>query len=401
MKQAAEQRVDGRCDRSWRVLFIIDHLVAPGGTENHLLHLVRGLIRSGFDVAVIALAIRPNSVIDDLVAAGAEFRHFPVARWYTPRAFVQGLRILRYMRSRRFDLVQTYHYKSDVYGATIASLAGVGCIVSSKRDSGDLKTPFRFAMHRLVRPLVDRYIAVSKAVEGVIVRREHVAPERITLLYNGVDTTRFAGRDESRTAAAREALGLSPGDTVIGMVAAFRPEKDHKLLIDAFARLLPEWATLKLVLVGQGGPFWGECRDYVRDRGLQSHVLFTGPSGQVESMLAAFDIACLVPRSNEGFSNAVIEAMAMALPLVVTRIGGNAEAVIDGETGYVVEPGDLDALVDRLGALLGDPSARRVMGERARRRVVETFSLPAMLERHVELYESLLGDTSAAHEPPR
>jgi len=106
--------------------------------------------------------------------------------------------------------------------------------------------------------------------------------------------------------------------------------------------------------------------------------------------LLALDIACLVPSMNEGFSNAIIEKMAVGLPLVVTRIGGNAEAVEDGVTGFVIPPRDLAALLNAITRLHDDPELRSRMGTAARRRAEDLFSLSQMIRRHESLYRSLL-----------
>jgi glycosyltransferase involved in cell wall biosynthesis len=112
----------------------------------------------------------------------------------------------------------------------------------------------------------------------------------------------------------------------------------------------------------------------------------------VSAYTAALDVACLVPKSNEGFSNSVLEKMALGLPLVVTDMGGNREAVEHGTNGYVIRPGDREALVEALSRLAKDPERRRQMGQASRQRVEALFSLEQMIARHQELYLSLCGD---------
>ena len=175
---------------------------------------------------------------------------------------------------------------------------------------------------------------------------------------------------------------------VIGMSAAFRPEKDHALLLQAFREFHGRYPATRLVLIG-AGPLLEHYRKEVAQSDLAGLVTFTGSVDDVRPGLLALDIACLVPSMNEGFSNSIIEKMAMGLPLVVTRIGGNAEAVEDGRTGFVIPPRDLAALLNATAKLHDDPELRARIGAAARRRAEDLFSLSQMIRRHESLYRSL------------
>jgi glycosyltransferase involved in cell wall biosynthesis len=124
--------------------------------------------------------------------------------------------------------------------------------------------------------------------------------------------------------------------------------------------------------------------------GQASRIRFAGDVADVRPLLRAMDIGCLVPSSNEGFSNSVIEKMAVGLPIVVTNVGGNAEAVVDGKNGWVIAPRDVRALSAAIKRLHDDPELRRSMGQASRRLAQERFSLEAMCRQHEELYASVL-----------
>jgi glycosyltransferase involved in cell wall biosynthesis len=375
------------------ILYLIDFWASPGGTERHLSYLLGALDHSRFKCHVVIFNYQPNALVDKARAEGIEIIHLPVARYYTPNAFRQGIKLFRLIRERRIDVVQTFHYKSDIYGAVIARLAGVKRIISSKRDAADYKSEFRFFMHRLVRGITRRYIVVSEVVADVIRRKEKVPAERISVIYNGVDLDRYTVPDADTKAAAKVALGFAPDAFVIGMSAWFRPEKDHQLLIDAYLAIVPSAPDARLAFVG-AGPLFDHYRRQVAERHLEDRIKFIGSVDDVRGALQAFDVACLVPRINEGFSNSVLEKMATGLPVIVTDVGGNKEAVAQGRTGYVIPPGARAELEKHLLALYRDPALRARMSAASRERVEELFSLRQMIDRHVTLYDSL-----TRHEP--
>jgi glycosyltransferase involved in cell wall biosynthesis len=224
--------------RPINILYIIDYWASPGGTERHLSYLIGSLDRTRFNCHVVVFNYQSNELAEKAKAAGVEIVHIPVARYYTANALRQAVRLFKFIRSRKIDVVQTFHYKADVYGATVARLAGVKQIISSKRDAADYKSAFHFFLHKLVRPITQRYIAVSEVVAEVIRRKERVRPELIQVIYNGVDLEKYSVPDSPAKAQAKIALGFAPDDFVIGMSAWFRPEKDHQLLIDASVRLI-------------------------------------------------------------------------------------------------------------------------------------------------------------------
>ena len=374
--------------RPLNILYLIDYWASPGGTERHLSYLVTHLDESRFRCHVVIFNYQPNALVDQAKAKGIEVLHLPVARYYTPNALAQAFKLARLIRERQIDVVQTFHYKSDIYGAAVARLAGVKHIVSSKRDAADYKGAFRFFMHKLVRPITARYIAVSEVVADVIRRKEGVTGDKICVIYNGVDLDRYHVPDAAAKAAAKVRLGFDANAFVIGMSAWFRPEKDHQLLFDAFAEVLSRAPDARLVLVGNGTLF-DHYRNWITQQGLQDRVKLVGAVDDVRGYLHAFDVACLVPRINEGFSNSVLEKMASGLPVIVTDVGGNKEAVAEGENGFVISPGDRGSLVKHLLDLHADAQARARMSTASRRRVEELFSLQEMINRHARLYASL------------
>ena len=382
------------------ILYIIDYFHRTGGTEKYLAQLIAGLPADQFRCSVVAFDIGVNPLLDGLRTRGVPIISLPVGREYVPRAALQAWRLARLIRAKRYDIVQTMHQKADSYGAVIAWLAGCRHLVCSKRDTGALRKPWHFFVNRRLRSLFEACIVVADAVRAAVLANDRIAPDRIVTIYNGVDTTRFSPPDAGQRASARARLGFGAEDFVVGMVAGFRPEKNHDTFFAGVQRALPNIAPLKVLAVG-AGPTLARWREQIAGTELSSRTVFTGDVADVVSCLWAMDVGCLTPGSNEGFSNAVIEQMAVGLPMIATAVGGNEEALQNGESGHIIAPGDEVALARTLTSLYVEPLRRGAMGRAARRRVEEKFSLAHMCTAHALLYRSLCGRPAVVHGTDR
>lgn len=372
-----------------KILFLIDYFHRTGGTERHLAHLVRSLPRDAFECTIVVFDMGENSLLDEVREAGIPVIHFSVAREYTPFALVKAIALARLIRSTKADIVQTFHQKSDTYGALIARLSGVEHIVSSKRDIGELKRPRHFFLNRRLRFLFERVIVVADAVAKIVLAKEQVDPDRIVKIYNGVDQTSFVPPTDAERSLERQRLGILPDDFVAGMVAGFRPEKNHDVLFDGAMRAVESIPRLKLLLLG-AGPLLESYRAKFSGTEFGERIIFAGDVTDVPRYLRAMDVGCLIPGSNEGFSNSVVEKMAMGLPMIVSDVGGNAEAIEHGASGFVIPPRDAEAFASALIEIYQNPNRRRDMGVRSRQLVEQKFTLDRMVDMHQILYRALL-----------
>ncbi len=375
-----------------KILYIIDYLYgwSGGGTETHLSYLTHLLDKKKYECRIIAFDTGETPLTKKIKENGIEIIHIPVGKYYTPHALRQAFKICRLIKKSEIDFVQTFHFKSDTYGALIAKMSSARKIVSSKRDVGDRKSKWHFWLNRLISRYIDGFIVVADTVGDVVRKKEKVPGYKIRTIYNGVDIDKFVPPSVDEYSLARRYLGISGDDFVVGMVAVFRPEKNHDILFKAIENVSKSIDRIKLINVG-GGPLMEHYKEYCKKNGLIGKVIFTGPTSDVKQYLAAFDVACLVPGSNEGFSNSVLEKMAMGLPLIVTDVGGNAEAVRDGYNGLVIPPRDADALAVALVEMNRDPEKRKQMGKNSRLRAEQEFSVGKMIKNHEEYYEFLMG----------
>ncbi len=384
--------------RRTRVLYLIDYFGSLAGTETHLTQLVCRLDRALFEPFLVAFEMKASPLLDEIRGSGATVVHVPVGRYYTLDAVRQARRLRDMIRAWQIDIVETNHFKSDFYGALVAYWAGVPHIVSSKRDVEDIRTPLQLLLNRCVNFVFERVVIVADAVGRAVKRTQRFRPALLRKIYNGVDLGKFRPGAGAERDAVRRELGLAPGDLAAGMVAVFRPEKNHALLLRAAAEALGAVPNLKIVLVGDG-PLRARCEEECRQSPLRDRVLFTGTRKDVARILWALDIACLIPRANEGFSNAILEKMAAGLPLVVSAVGGNAEAVTHGMNGFVVGADDRPGVAAALAALGGDADLCARMGRASRAIAEQRFSIAHKIRVYESFYTELMQGAAVSGDP--
>jgi glycosyltransferase involved in cell wall biosynthesis len=380
--------------RKIRIMFIIDHLYgrSGGGTENHLYYLSSFLDKERFECLIVAFDTGDTPLTRKIKEQGVQIIHLEVGKYYTLHAIRQAFILADLIRKHQVDIVQTFHFKSDTYAVLVAKLTGCKNIISSKRDVGDTKTKWHYFLNRLLGRFIDYYIVVADRVGIVVSEKEKVPHLKITTIYNGVDVDNFQPPSREEYLVARRKCGISEQDIVFGMVAVFRPEKNHDILLNGFEKSLQNCDNIKLMVVG-GGPLLDHYRIYCKKSGLTEKVIFTDATPDVRQYLMAFDVACLVPGSNEGFSNSILEKMSMGLPLIVTDVGGNVEAVINGHNGIVIPPYDSSKLADAIVYLYTHPEKRKEMGMCSRKRIEQKFSLEKMIKNYENYYEVVMRKT--------
>jgi sugar transferase (PEP-CTERM/EpsH1 system associated) len=248
----------------------------------------------------------------------------------------------------------------------------------------------------MLAPLVTRFVTVSADLRSWLVEYVGIPAAKVTTIYNGVDTARFA---EGGREVGRHLLGVGDDAVVFGSVGRLDPVKDHVGLLDAFARADLSGVQAHLVIVGDG-PCRGELAERCRQPDLAGRARLLGARDDVASLLRGMDVYVL-PSIAEGISNTILEAMACGLPVVATRTGGNPELVQDGVTGALVPVGDRAALARALGAFAEDSHFRSTRGKAGRQRAVEEFGMDRMASRYRELYREVSTRGRGVRRPER
>ena len=372
---------------------LVVHLVYRfdvGGLENGVANLINHMPPEAYRHVVVALTeitdfrrrVRRDDV--DFVALHKGPGH---AVWLYPRLY-------RLFRDLQPAVVHTRNLAA--LEATIpAWAAGVPVRIHGEhgRDVGDLDGSNRKYqwVRRLYRPFVTRYVALSQDLAKYLRTQVGVPVDRITHIYNGVDTARFRPRDTRR--AAIEGFPFVQDELwILGHVGRSEAVKDPLTLARAFVRALqldPALRSrLRLVIVGEG-PLRSQAHA-ILEAGQVAHLAWLpGERNDVPALLQSFDCFVL-PSLAEGISNTILEAMACGLPVIATNVGGNGELLDAGQTGQLVPAADADAMASQILAYAHDPAAARAAGLAGRARVERLFSLDAMVERYTALYDSQL-----------
>ena len=379
-----------------RILYVIGSL-QRGGAERHLAYILPRLDRKRFEPEIFTTGF-PGSLAVSLQAANVPV----IAPWWpmensdTPPALrvlrwlIMGTQLFTHIVRRKPAITHFFLPRSYVFGAPIALLARVRHTVMSRRSLNVYQQydPSIARIEAWLHRRMSFVLANSRAVLRQLIEEEGVAKDRAALIYNGIDTDPFHG-DFDRDAARRQ-LDIPEGATVLVTVANLIPYKGHHDLINALGALrgsLPkDW---RLLVVGRDDGIEEDLRGLAARHGAADNVLFLGVRADVPDLLRLSDIAVLASEQ-EGFSNAILESMAAGLPVIATNVGGNPEAVVDGETGILVSPRAPDQLARAIETLVADPERRKVMGQAGFRRLNEQFTVEHCVAEYEAFYARLL-----------
>jgi glycosyltransferase involved in cell wall biosynthesis len=367
------------------VLFIIDELCRLGGAERTLLRLIRLLPPEKYRASLVTFRLDPE-VFHDFPCP---FHFLPLRRTYDLNAAKMGLKLRRLIRSENVAIVHTFFETSDIWAAPIAKFSGVPILISSRRDLGILRASKHHLAYRFVNRFFDRVLAVSEEVRTYCVQQDGLPPEKVLTLYNGIELGQVAASDNA--AVTRAALGCAGASHLIITAANIRRVKGLDVLLRAAALVQREFPRAVFLIAGGvlEPEYFRELEELTRSLALSDTVKFLGARKDVMPLLTISDVFCLPSRS-EGFSNALVEAMACGLPCVATRVGGNAEALAEGESGFIVAADNPQAMAERILILLRDPELRRRMGQHGKETVESRFSAHSMITGLVAVYDELL-----------
>lgn len=375
-----------------------------------LLAFYRGLIRALRDAGwEVGVACSPADDLPKLAQlVGPQRVHaVPIARQITPLRDVRSVVALsRSLRQQRYEIVHAHTPKGGLIGMAAAALARVpGRIytvhgLASETEQG-LRRRLIEAAERCSCRLAHRVLAVSPSLRDLLAQRRICPHEKVAILGAGsacgIDLNRFRRTPELRAEAARlrSELGIPAEARVIGFVGRLVPDKGVHTLVTAFSALAKRFADVWLLVVGDLEPHRGQL-DARTLQTLSTHprirrVPFTD---QIERCYAAMDLLTL-PTRREGFGLVLLEAGALGLPVVATRVTGCVDAVLDGETGLLVPPDNPHALRAAIERLIADAELAQRLGQAARARVERDFSEPHLVQAHLDLYAAL------SSRPPR
>ncbi len=357
-----------------------------GGQEIRILGEAAGMLARGHRVSLLCPP-------DAQIFAQAATRGVPVIALPIGRKNLQGLFAMRaWLKANPADVINT-HSSTDSWLAALAcaSLPHAPALVRTRHIS--TAVPNNASSRWLYRKATRHIVTTGEKLREQLMRDNGIEGNMLTSVPTGIDLKRLQPGDR---AAARLALDLPLNASIIGIVATLRDWKGHVYLIEAFERLRNEgkFRDLHLAMVGDG-PQHANLRQLIAARGLQASITMPGNQSQVAPWLHAFDVFCLPSYANEGVPQALMQAMACALPVIATPIGSTAEIVENEVTGLLIPPKDSGALHDALARLIADPVLRERLGGAARAAAVARFADSIMLDRMEIVFRNAAASQSA------
>jgi glycosyltransferase involved in cell wall biosynthesis len=354
----------------------------PAGQTAHVLSLALGLDSGKHRVTVVLPAGLERSIAA-FRRAGVEVVPLPLRKVaWPPRAV---LALARLIRQQDVDIVHIHSQEAGLLGRVVARMARAQGVIYTPQTIDIRRARWYWLYVLLERALAHATDAIISVNEGDRVRliRWGIPPHKIVTIPNGIDLGAFGGVGD--VDALRRTLGLAPGRPLVMQVARLSAQKAPLAFVDGAAQAIHQCPEAQFALVGEG-PLRDAVAARVRGLGLEGHVRLLGWRDEAFKLMRAADVVSLTSRW-EGAPYTLLEAMGWSRPVVATTVNGCSEIVVDGETGFLVPPGDTAAWAGRVVDLLSDPVRAAAMGRQGRRRVEERFSLRGMITRTERLYQ--------------
>ena len=361
-----------------KILFV-NHSLATGGIETMIIDMIRLLPAEDF-APEVAVFDSGGTLERTLQERGIPVHHLD------KRAGVDlGLvmRLRRLMQVRNIAILHTHNFSAWLYSALAARSLGTICHVHTEH-SGVATSRWRYFAERWLSRITDHVIAVSGHVHNVMTKDIGIAPARVKIIHNGVNTARFKP-DAPLRAQIREELGLAEQDFVVGIVARLAPVKNHPLLLKAFTSFGHELPMKKKLLIVGDGAERTKLEALCRDLGIAAMTQFLGDRRDTEALFRAMDAYVLCSVS-EGMNLTLLEAMSSGLPVVATAVGGNVEIVEHDISGFLVpidQPVEMGQFIQRLAV---DRQLRQQLGGAGQASISKRFNDQAMMDQYLALY---------------
>ena len=372
-------------------------LMDLGGTELNAARTAERLDHDRFDVTVVSLADK-GPMLQRYASAGIPVQRFPITSLYNRTALREGLRLYRFLRANRIEILHCHDMYSNVFATPWARLARVPLVIASRRWIHPASDRRMELANRFAYRLVHRVLGNSRAVGQLLRDGDGVAENRILWVPNFVEERAFESPNAAARSAFRKELGIPADAEVVGCIARLVDHKDHATLLRAIGLIAARRPALHLVLIGDG-PRRPDLERLAADLDISARTHFAGERPNLPNLHHFFDVAALASIT-EGFPNSLVEAMAAGRPVVATNVGGNPDAVRPS-TGILVPPSDPIAFARALERVLTDEALRRRMGGAALGVARTEYHVDAVIPGLEAIYLQFLGrGTTPRHLSP-
>ena len=362
-----------------------------GGVEQVILGLVKDINRDLFNIEVCTLS--PKGLLHDELDT-LKIKNYSLGivknNWVSIAKAFYRLYIL--LRKEKYQIVNSWLFHASVMSTFISKFEKKACLVES-RQYADYMYKYNFKLKQFLDKIssqrADHIIACSDAAKEILVNYEKADPRKVTVVYNGTSINRFRFQNLKQREQIRENLQIKD-KIVLSYTAHFRQEKGHRYLLRAISKIKTQYPNIVLLLIGDG-VLRNELEVLTKQFNIEDNVRFLGYRTDIPDLLSATDIY-VHPTTNEGFGIAIIEAMAVGVPVIATNVGGIPEIITDEKYGVLVPAENPQALADAISDLIMHPEKRKSMSEEERKHVEITFTNQIMANKYMAIYSQLVED---------
>ena len=360
-----------------KVAYVLNSLHKMGGSERNLLYLLNGLDEN---VDCVVFSICSNGITERFVETGAEVFQLGLDKISICSFCKAVFKIIEKIKFFNIDLIYSYGFLPSLVGGFAAKISGIP-FVSARREMADWRTFKHLCAYDFINSLSD-IITVNSPAVGELTSRERFTNNKIRLIRNGVNI------DKIECTCVAKSIPERKNGSVVGMVANYRPVKNHLMLLDAIPNILKFFPNTSFWLIGEGEER-RKIESKIGELGISENVLLLGQQKDISCFLSKMDFFVLTSLA-EGSPNAILEAMSHSLPIVATNVGGIPDAVIDGETGFLVSVNDSRMLARKINDLISDQKLATKLGKAGQERVKQFFSTENLYKKQLALYRELL-----------
>ena len=363
----------------------ICHFCETSVGSDYFKNMSTGLLEKGADVSLVELGTNnPPVWLKDL----PEVKYFSLNATKRSQYPAAIPRLRKLLESEEVDVLQAHLFYAGLISVCTKPLKRRTKFAIMRHHTSVVRmlgSPIHAYLDRWMARRADHLLTVSNAARDYMRDVDNI-DRQIEVVYLGFDFSRFAPNENARVSFRKE-MGFDADDVVIGYVGNFAPGKGHLQLVEAFSEIAAAVPNAKLLFIGRGE--LKEVSDALKRLSLSEKVFFGGWQDDVSRCLNAMDVF-VQPSLSEAFSQVLIEAMGVGLPVVATDVGGANEVIVDGENGFLIEPGDPGAIAARVISLLNDVELSRCIAAKGQATVLERFTVQHMVDQQFKLYEEWL-----------
>lgn len=344
-----------------------------GGAERFTLDLIKQLPTNIFNVHLLTIK-GGGGLLNEFSSTNCRLRLFNKT---SKLGLLTLARLLSYFKQNRIDIVHTQLFAGDTWGRLAAILAGTPVIISTEQNINLDEGRFKKLVKKILSLWTDNIIAISQAVADYQINVEKISAKKITVIYNGIDLNRFPYQTNYQLRQP----------TTLGIVGRLEPQKGHAVAFQAFMEIIKRYPKTKVLIVGHGSqkPTLKKLSARLK---IETNIIWQEPQTDTSSIYNKLDLL-LIPSLWEGVSITALEAQAAGLPIIASDTGGLREAVINGQTGYLVPRGDVQALTDKILEAMNNPEILEKIRSAGRLRAEKLFDIKNTAKQYERIYRQL------------